>query len=356
MCIYYGDKEGLTYRGREHIFPAAIGGVATLPNTYVSDQANSYFSKLEGNVIHFSRPSIPRMMVGPGKRGSGQHGTKIIQLLQDGNSFYLGYVFQGIPHSIPQVRVNEDKIVYNIPSDEADEPSAERINAVKIFRENLRTNATKCVEKERAELKGQEIMIGYSDDQIYYYHSVECQMPVNKCAELIKIITSFPLNNYIQTESNLHNVHLLPTITYTNEDWFVYGKIAFNLLAQIMGDDYVKQPEFNGFRNKLIGEIQWDTDDFEDSFGLYGSPDGKFAFPKNSHWCMITETDDHIYAVVSLYDIGCYKFNLGSKPRLDNRDSVIGLICDFRSKKEYTLLEWLNICTSQSKKEIHVRK
>ena len=47
MCIYYGNKEDLTYNSREHIFPATIGGIETLPEGYVSDKANSYFSKLE---------------------------------------------------------------------------------------------------------------------------------------------------------------------------------------------------------------------------------------------------------------------------------------------------------------------
>ena len=43
-CIYYLNKENLTYNKKEHIFPATIGGIETLPVGYVSDQANEYFS------------------------------------------------------------------------------------------------------------------------------------------------------------------------------------------------------------------------------------------------------------------------------------------------------------------------
>jgi len=39
MCIYY--------TGREHIFPAGIGGMQKLPQGYVSDEFNNDTSKLE---------------------------------------------------------------------------------------------------------------------------------------------------------------------------------------------------------------------------------------------------------------------------------------------------------------------
>ena len=43
MCIYYNNKDTLTYQGQEQIFPASIGGIEKLPLGYVSDQANNYF-------------------------------------------------------------------------------------------------------------------------------------------------------------------------------------------------------------------------------------------------------------------------------------------------------------------------
>lgn len=30
-CIYYKDKEGLEWKGQEHIFPASLGGIKKLP-------------------------------------------------------------------------------------------------------------------------------------------------------------------------------------------------------------------------------------------------------------------------------------------------------------------------------------
>ena len=46
MCIYLGEQAGLTYHKREHIFPAAIGGIHMLEKGWVSDQANEFFHLL----------------------------------------------------------------------------------------------------------------------------------------------------------------------------------------------------------------------------------------------------------------------------------------------------------------------
>ena len=51
MCIYFGDTPGLTYKKREHIFPAGLGGTMTLPQGWVSDQANNFFSSMEDKLI-----------------------------------------------------------------------------------------------------------------------------------------------------------------------------------------------------------------------------------------------------------------------------------------------------------------
>ena len=52
MCIYFGDAPNLTYNKSEHIFPAGLGGTVTLPQGWVSDQANELFSSMEGELMH----------------------------------------------------------------------------------------------------------------------------------------------------------------------------------------------------------------------------------------------------------------------------------------------------------------
>lgn len=61
-CIYYknnNDGQG----SREHIFPAFVGGIRKLPSDYVSQKANSFFSKMEikealyGDICKMARPT-----------------------------------------------------------------------------------------------------------------------------------------------------------------------------------------------------------------------------------------------------------------------------------------------------------
>lgn len=70
MCIYYKDKENLTYNKQEHIFPHCIGGMKKLEKNVVSDQANEYFSKLELHTFRKTAVLAGRIINGPMKKPS----------------------------------------------------------------------------------------------------------------------------------------------------------------------------------------------------------------------------------------------------------------------------------------------
>lgn len=70
MCIYFGDAPNLTYNKSEHIFPAGLGGTVTLPQGWVSDQANELFSSMEGELMHDSLLALDRYFFGPGDDGA----------------------------------------------------------------------------------------------------------------------------------------------------------------------------------------------------------------------------------------------------------------------------------------------
>lgn len=82
-CIYFKNQNNIMFKGREHIFPAGLGGIQTLPEGYVSKEANDYFSKLEDHLMHYSLISTTRMMVGPPKRKDKQEGKRIVLLLEN---------------------------------------------------------------------------------------------------------------------------------------------------------------------------------------------------------------------------------------------------------------------------------
>lgn len=118
-CIYLGKKHDLTFKGREHIIPACIGGKEKLPEGFVSDQANNLFSKLEAE---FSRNNpliaIPRIFLGPGKRGSlsekKQTKSSVLAMeLVGSDETSLGIIKKGKPISVFQVylsKSNNDRV------------------------------------------------------------------------------------------------------------------------------------------------------------------------------------------------------------------------------------------------------
>ena len=109
ICLYTKQPhDDAVMKSGDHIFLASIGGKRKLPKTYVSHEANNYFSKLEK---HFSRDSfisIIRQFEGPGKRGK-LHENKASksnicvmsnQEAADKEKYSLGYIKLGKPYVI----------------------------------------------------------------------------------------------------------------------------------------------------------------------------------------------------------------------------------------------------------------
>ena len=103
MCIYFGDTPDLTYKKREHIFPAGLGGTVTLPQGWVSDQANELFSSMEGELMHDSLLALDRYLFGPGDRRGKASKSNVTVGVQDDGKVALSYLSMGKPHLIDQV-------------------------------------------------------------------------------------------------------------------------------------------------------------------------------------------------------------------------------------------------------------
>jgi len=116
LSVLYSTTYGVILRvfTTEHLIPAGLGGIKKLPKGYVSDQFNNEISKLERRFLRDSIISIPRIFVGPGKRGklNESKATKSkIQLIinPDGApSFALGYTKLGKVIEIPTLLINTD--------------------------------------------------------------------------------------------------------------------------------------------------------------------------------------------------------------------------------------------------------
>lgn len=126
MCIYFSDRNDLTYREQEHIFPAGLGGIGMLPRGYVSDQANALFSPLELKLMHNSLLMVPRTIFGPGKRGKldpDKASKSEIATVQDENGkIALGYMSLGKGYYINSLSKCGVQATYTVGTAQHHEP------------------------------------------------------------------------------------------------------------------------------------------------------------------------------------------------------------------------------------------
>ena len=139
-----GDKDELTYKNQEHIFPAGLGGKQMLPKGVVSDQANRLFSPLELKLMRHSLLAIDRMFFGPGKRGSrnpSKASKSVVNVgLQDDGLPVLCYTAAGNPYNIPQFHIHKKaEVTISVPKGHADTEKQfqDFLNALKDFAKSL---------------------------------------------------------------------------------------------------------------------------------------------------------------------------------------------------------------------------
>ena len=332
MCIYFKDKGNLTYNGREHIFPASIGGKARLKKGIVSDQANDYFSPLEGLLFHESIVAIPKMLFGPGRRGTKKEGKVVVNVIKDDNNHWgLGYIFLGKSYVIPHLRFDEYncRAVFPSVNDDGTNPTT----GIKHLIEKLLNMPEDFTYFHKPDL-GKTVMIGFYKKKYYIASSL---IFIN--TELLKnLIGSIDINNEetkmkLTESTQTHSIELKEC----EDNARVYGKIAFNVLAHLKGAEFVLQTEFDGFRDWLIGKATresrfCDIIDIPKEYDLF--------IPKDSHFCIITYLNGEMLAQIGLYYPTrlVWKFSLGFI-KTDGDHYPIGLICS--NVKEQTLLEMI---------------
>lgn len=327
MCIYYNNKDNLTYQGQEHIFPASIGGIEKLPLGYVSDQANNYFSKLEQELLKYSMISMSREIFGPGKRGTNKIGEVNVCVMNDEqNNYKLGYLFKGKPYTIPHINVNikTGKVKLSIDKKEGSE-------YLNIFLQKLENFKEKFVYIENNDIPQDEILIGYYQNKYFITFSYE-KIEISKIKNIIDMFLQ-SINKNTEFENNKSQVCVKNTMTISKDNVKVYAKIAFNVLAKYKGKEFVLDSAFDNMRKWIIGEKDF-------SFNWLPNRNSNLNFlisELTGHYCIISDIDGYICAEVSIYGWK-YGFKLGKNPG-EKFIMPFGILCDSQNKKEYSLEE-----------------
>jgi hypothetical protein len=337
MCIYLTSENDLTYAGRDHIIPAAIGGINELPNDFVSDKFNNGFSGVEREFLQRSIISIPRLMIGPGKRGNlnPQKATKssisLFRQFPDNNHYTLGYTKAGKPYEIPHVIIDKDNLNNFIVGVDASCSDAD----YDWFKDRIANfNDLSQIAISAPDLPENLIIVGIAPgigkgNEIYIAGDVT-GLPFELDILLVGISSSLGVkpNNADKYQVRVHGQASLNEAYYRS-----CAKIAFNTLAYFTSEKFVKQSIFDPIRN-------WIVNGGENSF-VSISPNFKNVnvFPSDSHQVLITWQSGNLVADVCFYNH--FHNSVIFAKDFPDKINLTGLICDWQNRKEDTLNAFL---------------
>ncbi|MDN4607905.1 hypothetical protein [Sporosarcina highlanderae] len=335
---------------------AAIGGMKKLPKSYVSHEVNNLFSKLEKRFSRESLISMIRQFEGPGKRGnlndkkasksnicviSSQEETEDIK-----EKYSLGYIKLAKPYVINHFifSFETDTIAISLdPNLVKDNVSQEQailnfIESAKSFKEY-----TLIVEEN---LPNTLALFGESDKQWFLaVKDKELASVAQKFIETIMNSESVDMNESKKGSSQVKAYqHYNIDLEGNNR---IIAKMAFNLLASEKGFEFVLESKFDlirdwiylGTNNLSFVEMIPRDKDLEERLIPF--------CPDKAHYIIIIQEGDSLIALVSFY--GEAYSHIVKLADLDSDEIVlqypIGLICDWKNRKEYSLLEHISTIT-----------
>lgn len=346
---------GLTYKKREHIFPAGLGGLTKLPIGFVSDEANEHFSPHELRLLRYSFVSVNRNNFGPGKRGSlniKKIKNPVIRVLKSGDepsaTYTLGFVFKGESHIIPQIILNFND--YDM--------SCGLSFTSKLFNEvdprfTLLLFQRKLIDfLINEDRKFTLINMPYTTNQ--HFISIGCykgkwfaatshnyvNMNVIAAEFIPNLIEEYKKNAMLETDILIEgkkefNYSQKLDINF-NELFLLYAKTAFNALAHLKGHEFVLDEQFNKIRDAILS-IDGSKDMWINKNEKYPElvKDVGNKSPNKSHFVVIKTLDNILYAYVSFYGEPPVIIKLSDK--YQNDELEVGFICDWKNRREMTL-------------------
>lgn len=344
-CIYTEKDEKIAmFKKREHVFPAGIGGKNMLNQGDVCDEINEFFSKLELNFMRESIIQIPRMFVGPGKRGSlnKKKATKSkVFLMYTENESKLGYILLGNPIIIPQIKIIKDKeIRFRLPVKNKEENIETILKFEELLNksENIKLNKSNRLEEE-------SIIIGYNNskkEKIYIYHNRK-DISLTKLKSMFKEAGVFKKIKQEYKEENLmlekQSVECEMKISFDVNDYYrICCKIAINGLCYLKGSDFLFDKRFDNIKKFILegGENRFFNiiEQKEDHFGFCK----RIKLPTQSHKMIFIDNDDGFYCYLEIYGIAQ---NIRISEKLNENDDILGLVCDWENAREFTLREYI---------------
>lgn len=352
MCIYYGNKEYLTYNSQEHVLPAALGCHTKLPKGVVSDQANAYFSPIERHVIEQSLIQLPRLFIGPGKRGSlsPNKATKSeLSVIDMNGEKSLGYIQLGDAYLVNHFIINR-----------GDLDNGEKISHIQYSQGNETEIPEDKEECKKLYIEG----LNSLKSQLRKWKDMQTYVRIGDGNERV-LITFFKDKVYIGADEDLTNDEIKTLKDTLNQDFMFGGskgnvahpkitieikhgladvekvaaKSAMNTLAYLQDEDFVRDClNLNELREKMFADddsILDVVDEIHDARYLKR----RFCLDDDIMACILCNHDCKLKGYVFFYS-RCYVVTMCPKS-LSGFAKEDGIVCDWKNQKDYRYQEFI---------------
>lgn len=286
-----------------------------------------------------------RSIYGPSKRKGKKEGTHVLQTMEPLNSaseIKIGFMEAGSPVPVSQIFFDENEAFITLSS--ANAKDAETL--IENFLTALNKDRCQIVIKSSNRVNQNRRCLAYSNKTLYIFtNPTDSGLDSDEQNALIKMakaILQTALQKIEKSEleitENEQQVNVDYHLCETMDDYRVFGKIAFNVLAALEGAEYVLQDDFDKFREWLLGKNDKDYSNF---FPSVGKEDVITSLvPELSHWCVLLNINGDLYAYVCLYNTVSRGVVL-AKGRGRDFPLIDGMICDWRAGKEYRLIDYI---------------
>lgn len=345
MCIYYTNRTNLNYTGTEHIFPAGVGGIKTLTKGCVSDEFNRDISKIEQSFLRDSIFSLPRILLGPGKRGSlnENKATKsrihLVTSNEDPKILALGYTKLARTIEIPSIKLdfNSKQAIISMSESITD---SEFQMAIQKFNDQCVNMLLKIREVISEEIPDNIVLIGIEEGieenrNCFVFRNAKFNVPLDS-QNIKATIASI---DYKGKTGDFKSY--MPTVEDTadfKEDYLrIFGKIAFNFIASRIGYESIKDHCFDPTRNWIasggenrFAEIDQNIKERLNRLGI--------TLPEDSHLVLVSQGSKMVFANVLLYNHFGVQILLSENCSSKNIN-LDGMVCDWKNRREFKFHE-----------------
>lgn len=357
MCIYLKETNiELTYKKREHVIPASLGGKVTLPIGTVSDQANELFSKTERIAVRETLLSINRNNVGPGKRGSKgvekveTPTMRVLEVVVENKEkpimpVKLGFLHFGIAYVIPQVFLEmRSDASFKFPIYYEGFSKTDTNDFFHSLFEFIDSGKMKYV-LVKTELNRTErfINIGHFKNKWFLYTNISGLNIIN----LLNAFKKRVPNKIIMLPYIVEKYHYSYILEKMLDDSFafIYLKTAFNFTSLILGEEFMMNEQLDDLRSALVNVRGLDLYTCNETCPNWLKEWAKNNLNHYEHFVAISVEGDYIKAYVRFYSGIPMVINIGRN--VCGYSTKIILKCDWENRKE----EIMNISNSKKGEE-----